>query len=268
MVFDLGGGTFDTTLLSISKPAGVPTYTVVATDGDTRLGGKDFDELLLRHVAHGFKERFQKDPYADPKSLRQLRLACEKAKEKLTKAASYEIEVDNIMKEDFTMTITRAEFNEMIEPLLQKAMACVDNTLKAGRIKKENLNDIILVGGSTRIPRISELLEEKFSRKPCQTVDPDEAVAMGAALAASVGGESPAVILNDVTPLSLGVLYWKKESQEDLFQAIIPRNTPVPTKQGQFFKTYTTMYDDQPTVDFKVKMVALCLHALPALPAC
>ncbi|KAK9062813.1 hypothetical protein SSX86_020003 [Deinandra increscens subsp. villosa] len=235
-IFDLGGGTFDVSLLTISREG---TITVKAVGGDTHLGGEDFDKVMVDHCVKEFKKKQRKDVSGNARAMGRLKVACEKAKRDLSSTTQASIEIDCLYDgTDFTMKITRAKFEELNNGFFNKCIEHVENCLRDGNMHKSNVDDVVLVGGSTRIPKIQQMLGEFFDSKPlCRTINVDEAVAYGAAvLAASLSGNGNKavkdLVLLDVTPLSLGV-----ESHGRYMDAIIPRNTPIPTRKEQYRHT-------------------------------
>ncbi len=264
LIFDLGGGTFDVSLLNIS--GGV--FAVKATAGDTHLGGEDFDNTLLEHFKNEFKRKSKLDISDDPRALRRLRSACERAKRTLSSVAQTTVEVDSLYQvftaviriadlanryfkgEDFSANISRARFEEINATMFKSTLDPVEKVLKDAKMPREKVDDIVLVGGSTRIPKIQSLVSEYFGgRQLNKSINPDEAVAYGAAVQAAVltgqtSEQTKDLLLLDVAPLSLGVAM-----QGDVFGVVVPRNTPIPTNKS---RTFTTVEDNQTTVTFPV----------------
>ncbi|KAL1299155.1 hypothetical protein HN51_043574 [Arachis hypogaea] len=246
-VFDLGGGTLDVSLLTIKGD----TYQVKATAGDTHLGGEDFDNRMVRYLAKEFKRKYKEDMNGNSKALRRLRNECEKAKRILSYNNEATIDIDALFQGiDFHSTMTRARFEKLNDDLFEKCMDTVKRCLDDARVDKNHVHDLVLVGGSSRIPKVQKLLQSFFPGKElCKSINPDEAVAYGAAVQAYMinngqgGNDSKTLknlVLMDVTPLSLGT-----SIKGDLMSVLIPRNTPIPAKKKG---TYFTDSDDQPTV--------------------
>ncbi|MFS7961716.1 putative Heat shock protein 70 family [Helianthus anomalus] len=241
-VFDLGGGTFDVSLLTICNDG---TISVKAVGGDTHLGGEDFDKTMVDYCVKEFKKKQKKDISKSARAMGRLKVVCEKAKRDLSSTAETSIDIDCLCDgTDFSMKITRAKFEDLNAGFFKKCIEHVENCLKDGNMHKNNVDDIVLVGGSTRIPKVQQMLGEFFDSKTlCKSINADEAVAYGAAvLAANLSGNGNKavkdLILLDVTPLSLGI-----ETEENrLMSVIIPRNTPIPTMKE---KIYSTLYDNQ-----------------------
>ena len=247
LVFDLGGGTFDVSILTIKGDV----FDVKATAGNTHLGGEDFDNRMVNYFVEEFKKKNKVDISGNPKSLRRLRTACERAKRTLSFAFVTTVEVDSLFQGiDFTSSITRARFEEMNMDLFKECSKTVVSCLSDSKIPKSDIDDIVLVGGSSRIPKVQDLLQDLFREKVlCKSINPDEAVAYGAAVQAAILSDGfknvPNLVLRDVTPLSLGV----PVTFEDYMDVVIPRNTSIPVKQN---KIYETLEDNKCSVPVRV----------------
>lgn len=247
LIFDLGGGTFDVSLLNIT--GGV--FAVKATAGDTHLGGEDFDNALLEHFKKEFERKNKLDISDDPRALRRLRSSCERAKRTLSSVTQTTVEVDSLFQGvDFSANITRARFEEINAATFKGTIDPVQKVLKDAKMNPDKVDDVVLVGGSTRIPKIQSLVSEFFNgRQLNKSINPDEAVAYGAAVQAAVltnqtSDKTADLLLLDVAPLSLGVAM-----QGDVFAPVIPRNSPIPCTKS---RTFTTVEDNQQQVTFPV----------------
>lgn len=254
VVFDLGGGTFDVSVLEVAHnqdgESGGKIFEVISTNGDTHLGGDDFDQSLLNHVASMFQRDNGIDLRKDPMSLQRLQEACEKAKKELSSLPQTDINLPFITADatgpkHLLTTITRSTFEGLIDPLIDRCRQPVLQALQDAKLRPAEIDEVVLVGGSTRVPKVRELVKEIFGKEPHQGVNPDEVVAVGAAIQGSVlSGERKDVLLLDVTPLTLGI-----ETEGGILTALIERNTTIPVEKKQ---TFSTAADNQTAVTVSV----------------
>ena len=250
VVYDLGGGTFDVSIIEISKIDGEQQFEVLSTNGDTFLGGEDFDLRLIDHIADEFKKEQAVDLRNDPLAIQRLKEAAEKAKIELSSSSQTDINLPYVTADasgpkHLNMKLTRAKLESLVEDLVAKTIKPCEMALKDAGLTAKDINEVILVGGQTRMPKIQEVVQAFFKKEPKKEVNPDEAVAMGAAIQAGVlGGDVKDVLLLDVTPLTLGI-----ETMGGVRTPLIEKNTTIPTNKSQ---TFSTAEDNQPAVTVHV----------------
>lgn len=250
VVFDLGGGTFDVSVLELNDDDGMKVFEVISTSGDTHLGGDDFDDVLINYVADQFKKDNGVDLRDDTMALQRLQEACEKAKKELSSAQQTDINLPFITADasgpkHLQMNITRAKFEELVDKLVERCKKPVEQALKDAKLSPSDIDEVVLVGGSTRMPKVQAMVKSVFGKDPHQGVNPDEVVALGAAIQGSVlAGDRKDVLLLDVTPLTLGI-----ETEGGVLTALVERNTTIPTEKKQVFSTAA---DNQTAVTIQV----------------
>ena len=250
VVFDLGGGTFDVSVLRVDEEEGHKVFEVVSTSGDTHLGGDDFDQRLINYVADVFKRENGIDLRKDPMALQRLQEACEKAKKELSSLPQTDVNLPFITADasgpkHLQITITRSKFEELIDDLIERCRGPVNQAMRDAKFTPRDIDEVVLVGGSTRVPKVQAMVREVFGKEPHKGVNPDEVVAVGAAIQGSVlAGDRRDVLLLDVTPLTLGI-----ETEGGILTPLVERNTTIPTEKKQ---TFSTAADNQRAVTVKV----------------
>ena len=239
-------GTHDVSLLNISE--GV--FEVIATSGDSNLGGEDIDVRIVEHCVNEFKKKTRLDLTGQKRPLRRIQNACERAKRTLSSASSATIEVDSLYEgHDFSLVLTRAKFEDLASDIFKRSMEPVSKVLVDGKIGKNQIDEVVLVGGTTRIPKIQSMLKDYFGKDPCNGINPDESVSVGASIQAAIltgvqSDKTDSIVLLDVCPLSLGI-----ETAGEMMTVLIPRNTTIPAKKTQTFSTFS---DNQPSATIKI----------------